>query len=76
MNKIRKNVTTLAIAGNILFLLWILYYGIPEGFSGTLIEKISFNTIMGLLATNAFLPLANNKAGKLKNCIYSQPQLS
>lgn len=61
MNKIRKNVATLAIAGNILFLLWILYNGISEGFPGTLIEKISFITLMGLLATNAFLLLVRTK---------------
>lgn len=63
MNKIRKNLTALAIAGNILFFLWIFYNGISEGFPGTLIEKISFVTLMGLLATNAFLLLAINKAG-------------
>ncbi len=45
----------LAIAGNILFVLWILYNGINENFQGTTIEKISYITIMGLLAVNAFL---------------------
>ncbi len=45
----------LAIAGNILFVLWILYNGINESFQGTTIEKISYITLMGLLAVNAFL---------------------
>ena len=30
-----------AVAGNILFVLWILYNGINESFQGTTIEKIS-----------------------------------
>jgi hypothetical protein len=47
----------LAIAGNILFVLWILYNGINESFQGTTIEKISYITLMGLLAANAFLLL-------------------
>ena len=45
----------LAIAGNILFVLWILYNGINESFQGTSIEKISYITLMGLLVVNAFL---------------------
>lgn len=44
-----------AIAGNILFVLWILYNGINENFQGATIEKISYITLMGLLAVNAFL---------------------
>jgi len=44
-----------AIAGNILFVLWILYNGINENFEGTTIEKISYITLMGLLAVNVFL---------------------
>jgi len=49
----------LAIAGNILFVLWILYNGINEYFQGTTIEKISYVTLMGLLAVNAFLLILN-----------------
>ncbi len=41
-----------AVAGNILFLLWILYNGINENFQGTTIEKISYITLMGLLAVS------------------------
>ena len=48
-----------AIAGNILFVLWILYNGINESFQGTTIEKISYVTLMSLLAVNAFLLIRN-----------------
>ncbi len=51
----------LAIAGNVLFVLWILYNGINESFQGTTIEKISYVTLMGLLAVNAFLLIRNRK---------------
>ena len=51
----------LAIAGNILFVLWILYNGINENFQGTTIEKISYITLMGLLAVNAFLLLRKTR---------------
>ncbi len=51
----------LAIAGNILFVLWILYNGINESFQGTTIEKISYITLMGLLAVNAFLLLRKTR---------------
>jgi hypothetical protein len=56
----------LAIAGNILFVLWILYNGINENFQGTTIEKISYVTLMGLLTVNAFL-LIQNRLHQNKN---------
>lgn len=44
------------ITGNIIFILWILYNGISEGFVGTLLEKLSYIGLMGLLGVNsAFL---------------------
>lgn len=55
-----------AIAGNILFVLWILYNGISESFQGTTIEKISYISLMGLLTVNAFL-LISNRRQKSKN---------
>ena len=51
----------LAIAGNILFVLWILYNGINESFQGTTIEKISYITLMGLLSVNALLLIRKNR---------------
>ena len=50
----------LAIAGNILFVLWIFYNGINESFQGTTIEKISYITLIGLLAVNALLLIRKN----------------
>lgn len=44
------------ITGNIIFILWILYNGISEGFAGTLLEKLSYIGLIGLLGVNsAFL---------------------
>ncbi|MEP6555852.1 MAG: hypothetical protein ABJB11_20015 [Ferruginibacter sp.] len=51
----------LAIAGNILFVLWILYNGINESFQGTTIEKISYITLMGLLVVNTLLLIRKNR---------------
>jgi len=47
-------VKKLAIAGNLIFILWILYNGINENFEGTMPEKVSYITLMGLLAANSF----------------------
>ena len=58
---ITKLLSWFAIAGNILFVLWILYNGINESFQGTTIEKISYLTLIGLLAVNAFLLLRKTR---------------
>lgn len=50
-----------AVAGNILFIIWISYNGINEGFQGILPEKISYITLMGLLAVNAVLLLRSRR---------------
>jgi uncharacterized membrane protein YjgN (DUF898 family) len=50
--------TWAALAGNILFMLWISYNGIKEHFRGTLLEKISYIGLMGLLAINTILVLS------------------
>jgi len=44
----------LAIAGNIMFFLWILYNGVNENFQGTPLEIISYIGLMILLLVNAF----------------------
>ena len=56
-----------AVAGNILFILWILFNGINEGFQGTIIEKISYISLMGLMAVNAFLLIRNQRQQKKNN---------
>jgi hypothetical protein len=45
----------LAIAGNIVFVLWIAFNAMDEGFKGTLVEKASAIALTGLLAANSFL---------------------
>jgi len=52
---IHKFLRYVAIAGNIIFFLWILYNGINEGFQGTRLEIISYVGLMILLLLNAFL---------------------
>lgn len=51
-----------AVAGNTIFLLWILYNGgIEEGFGGTIYQKISTIGLIGLLAVNIFLILSRQQ---------------
>ena len=50
-----------ALAGNILFMLWISYNGIREHFNGTVYEKLSYIGLMGLLALNSILILRKRK---------------
>jgi len=63
MKEIKGFLTWLAIAGNLIFILWILYNGINEDFSGTLIEKLSYLGLMGLLSINTYL-LVDQRAKK------------
>lgn len=46
------------IAGNILFILWITYNGIDSGFSGTIIQKLSYVSLVTLLTLSSIF-LAN-----------------
>ena len=50
-----------AIAGNILFMLWISANGIKEHFSGTMFEKLSYIFLMGLLIVNTLLLIRARK---------------
>jgi hypothetical protein len=50
-----------AISGNVLFILWVTYNGINEGFRGTLPEKISYIGLMSLLALNSYLIVTGSK---------------
>lgn len=58
MKEIKKILTVLAVIGNIIFMLWITYNGINEGFEGTLPEKVSYVGLMGLLVINTILILS------------------
>ncbi|MFZ1040776.1 MAG: hypothetical protein WCA79_01650 [Anaerolineales bacterium] len=51
----------LVIAGNVLFILWVTYNGINEGFRGTLVEKASYVALMVLLVLNIVLILRKEK---------------
>jgi hypothetical protein len=52
----------IAIAGNGIYVLWILVNGIEEGFKGTLVQMASFIGLLFLLALNTILLLRNEKA--------------
>jgi hypothetical protein len=41
-----------AILGNILFILWITFNGIDEGFRGTIYQKLSYIGLVSLLILN------------------------
>jgi len=51
-----------AIAGNVLFILWVTYNAIDDNFNGTIYEKISYVALMALLLTNCFLLIRSFKA--------------
>jgi len=65
MNEIKKILTLFAVCGNILFVLWIFYNGVNEGFEGTIIEKISYISLMGLLTLNGVLLVLKSKKNVL-----------
>ena len=61
MKEFKKYLTILAVAGNAVFVLWVLVNGINEGFVGSLVEKASYIGLIGLLAINSFLLLGRSK---------------
>ena len=44
-----------AMAGNVLYVLWILYNGIDEGFSAPLVQKVAYLGMIVLLILNTVL---------------------
>ena len=56
-NGLMELLTLAAIAGNIIFMLWVSYNGINEKFQGTIYQKLSYIGLMGLLSINSFLIL-------------------
>ena len=59
----QKNAITtarfIAVFGNLLFVLWIIYNAIHEGLRGTLPEVISCMLLICLLALNSYLVLTS-----------------
>ncbi len=53
-----------AIAGNMLFVLWVSFNAMDEGFQGNLVEKLSGAGLIGLLALNCYLLLAGKRQGE------------
>ncbi len=56
-----KFVSYMTVFGNLIFVLWILFNGIKENFEGTLIEKVSYAGLMGLLISSSILILRKSK---------------
>lgn len=63
-SRLTLTVSYLAIAGNVLFIFWIMFNAMDKGFKGSLPEKISFFAIIVLLAANAILLLNQIKNNK------------
>lgn len=56
-----KYLKNVAIAGNILFILWIIYNGIDEGFRAVgRVEAFSLTGLLCLLVLNIFLLFRKN----------------
>lgn len=58
---VRRFLRLIAIAGNIVFFLWILRNGIDEGFEGTPVQAASYIGLLLLLSLNVFLFLLPRK---------------
>ena len=56
-----KKLVYLAIAGNILYILWITYNAIDDGFAGTPVQIVSYIGIICLLALNMLLLVKRSK---------------
>jgi hypothetical protein len=54
-SRVRSFLRYAAIAGNIVYVLWILHNGIDEGFAGSLVQVVSMIGLMLLLVLNAVL---------------------
>ena len=54
-NDIYNFFKTIAIIGNILFILWMLYNGMDEGFKAGPVELVSIVGLIGLLILNTIL---------------------
>ena len=53
--KVSTFLRTIALIGNVLYILWITWNGIDEGFAGTIVQKVSYIGIIILLILNIAL---------------------
>lgn len=60
--KIVTLLTLAAVVGNVLFILWMLFNAIDEGFKATVVEKFSCIGLICLLAMNSML-LVTRRSG-------------
>jgi len=58
----KQTLRYVAIAGNALFILWIIFNAIDSGFSGTVPEKISFAALLIVLALNIYFLTPKTRA--------------
>jgi hypothetical protein len=65
MTGILDFIKKIAIVANLVFVLWILYNGINEGFKASLVEKFSYLALILLLVMNTFLLLRSKKNNKI-----------
>ena len=54
-----------AVTGNILFVLWISFNAMDEGFRGTIYQKLSAMGIIGLLIVNSILITGKSQKPRL-----------
>jgi hypothetical protein len=54
--------TYLAVAGNILFVLWLLFNGMDEGWKATPYQIMSYLGLTFLLALNTYLILRKDRS--------------
>ena len=59
--KLQDVIRKIVIIVNLVFVLWILYNGINEGFKATPVEKFSYLALILLLVMNTFLLLRSKK---------------
>lgn len=63
MTRAPKWLKYVAVAGNVVYLLWILYNGIDEGFRARPVEFVAMFGLMLLLVLNAVLLFGATRGG-------------
>ncbi len=57
MKRYLKPLSQLVVTGNVVFVLWLLFNGIDEGFRATPLQLVSYLSLTILLALNSYLIL-------------------